>query len=192
MRVPVYLLVMLAVSGTAVSGAAACAGPPAPLQQAPAPRSASPEGRITLSASGQFARGDIGSIAYNRKLAPAGSQASVTIESGAGMTRTSLVVEGLLPNRRYGAHIHTSPCGRKPEDSGPHYQHDQGKINSTSEIWLDFATDGEGAGRAAARHGWTLDPARLPGSLVIHSKRTVTSGPQVGQAGDRVACLTLR
>ncbi|WP_188191802.1 superoxide dismutase family protein [Nonomuraea sp. SYSU D8015] len=189
MRVPTFLFVLLGV--LAATGTAACAGPPAPRQEALGSRAASPDGQLSLSASGDFSPGDTDAIVYDRKLAPEGSQASVTVESGDGKTRTSLVVEGFLPNRRYGAHIHTKPCGTKPEDSGPHYQRHPGKIDPTSEIWLDLTTDGEGAGRSTARNDWTLDPDNLPRSLVIHSQPTVTSGPKVGQAGERVACLTL-
>ncbi|MGN9838829.1 superoxide dismutase family protein [Nonomuraea sp. H19] len=188
MRVPAMLLVPLA------AGTVACAGPPAPLQKAPGPseRGTAQNGQVSLSAAGDFSDTDTSAIAYDRKLVPKGAQASVTVESSGGHTRTSLVVEGLLPNRRYGAHLHVKPCGRKPNDSGPHYQHQPGKINAASEVWLDVTTDGEGAGHSTARNNWALDPDNLPGSLALHSKSTVTSGPQAGQAGDRVACLTLR
>ncbi|HEX4817428.1 MAG TPA: hypothetical protein VFV66_32200 [Nonomuraea sp.] len=183
MRVPAFLVVLLA---------AACAAPPAPLQEAQGPRAVSPEGQVNLSASGEFTDDDTAAIAYDRKLVPKGAQASVTVESAGGTTRTSLIVEGLLPNRRYGAHLHTKPCGRQPEDSGSHYQHHPGQVNPSSEVWLDFTTDGEGAGRSSSRNAWMLDPDRLPGALVIHASPTVTSGPKIGDAGARMACLTLR
>ncbi|TMR18265.1 superoxide dismutase family protein [Nonomuraea turkmeniaca] len=185
MRVPAFLLILLAAAGVG-----ACAGPSAPLQNAPA-RGASPDGQVTLSGAGDFTPADTDAIVYDRKLVPEGAQASVSVESSGGQTRTSLVVEGLLPSRTYGAHLHTKPCGKKPNDSGPHYQHHAGKIDPVSEVWLDITTDGEGTGRSSARNDWVLAPDRLPGSLVIHAKPTVTSGPQAGQAGDRVACLTL-
>ncbi|MEU4514662.1 superoxide dismutase family protein [Nonomuraea wenchangensis] len=185
MRVPAFLLVLLAAAG--------CAGSPPPMQAAgPSERATTPAGEVNLSSAGEFTTTDTGAIVYDRKLVPEGAQASVTVESSAGTTRTSLVAEGLLPGRRYGAHLHAKPCGGKPDDAGPHYQHHPGQINPASEVWLDFTTDAEGAGRATAKQDWAFDPARLPGSLVIHSKPTVTSGPQVGTAGDRVACLTLR
>lgn len=181
MRVPALLLILLTAS---------CAAPPAPVQNAKtAPE---PVETVNLSSAGEFTADDTAAIAYDRKLAPKGSQASVTVESSNGQTRTSLVAEGLLPDRRYGAHLHTKPCGSKPDDSGPHYQHHPGQIDPTSEVWLDFTTDGEGAGRASARHEWSLDPAKVPGSLVIHAKATKPSGPQAGTAGDRIACLTLK
>ncbi|GAA3552035.1 hypothetical protein GCM10022419_035430 [Nonomuraea rosea] len=215
MRVPALLLALLTAT---VAGASGCAGPPAPLQDASGPGkpAATPTtGAVTLSGGGEFisakaspgtspdasdgaspdaSRGGSGNaaIVYDRKLAPEGAQASLTAESTGGKTRTSLVVEGLLPDRRYGAHLHTKPCGAKPDESGPHYQHHPGQIDAASEVWLDFMTDGEGGGRSTARNDWALDPADLPRSLVLHSQATKTSGPQVGTAGDRVACLTLK
>ncbi|WP_169789147.1 superoxide dismutase family protein [Nonomuraea candida] len=179
---PASLLVLL----TALAGG--CAGPPAPVQNV----KTAPDETINLHSAGEFTEGDTAAIAHDRKLAPQGAQASVTVESGRGETRTSLVVEGLLPDRRYGSHLHAKPCGKKPADSGPHYQHHPGQINPQSEVWLDFTTDGEGVGRSSARQNWVLERDKLPGSLVIHAKPTVTSGPQAGQAGDRVACLTLK
>ncbi|MFI7129633.1 superoxide dismutase family protein [Nonomuraea sp. NPDC050153] len=183
MRVPALLLIMLT---------AACAGPPAPLQQVMGPSEGPTGGAIRLAGEGEFTASDTSAIAYDRKLAPKGAQGSAHVESADGKTRTTLVVEGLLPNRHYGAHLHDKPCGKKPEEAGPHYQHTAGEVSAASEVWLDFTTDGEGAGRSTARNDWVLDPAKLPGSLVIHAKATKTSGPEVGTAGDRVACLTLK
>ncbi|MEV0828124.1 superoxide dismutase family protein [Nonomuraea rubra] len=185
MRVPASLLALMTAT-TALAGA--CAGPPAPVQNV----KTAPDETVNLNAAGEFGTEDPGAIAYDRKLVPEGAQASVTVESSDGQTRTSLVVEGLLPNRRYGAHLHAKPCGKRPDDAGPHYQHHPGQIDAASEVWLDFTTDKEGAGRSSSRNDWALERAKLPGSLVIHAKPTVTSGPEVGQAGDRVACLTLK
>ncbi|MFI7469479.1 superoxide dismutase family protein [Nonomuraea sp. NPDC049646] len=180
MRVPALLLVLFT--------AAACAGPPAPLQEVTKP---SPPGVPELSGGGEFTSGDTAAIAYDRRLAPEGAQASLTAESTGGTTRTSLVVEGFLPRHHYGAHLHTAPCGADPDDAGGHYQHNPGHADPASEIWLDVTTDGSGAGRSTARHPWSLDPAALPKSLVIHAKATKKSGAHAGEAGPRVACLTL-
>ncbi|MBF8190673.1 superoxide dismutase family protein [Nonomuraea sp. K274] len=185
MRVPAFLLVLI----TAASG---CAGPPAPLQEAQGPAERSPGTALTLSGAGEFTSADTSAIAYDRKLVPQGAQASVTSESTGGTTRTSLVVEGLLPKRHYGVHLHTKPCGKDPEAAGPHFQHHAGQINPKSEVWLDLTTDAAGAGRSTSRNNWALDRDRLPGSLVIHSQPTKTGGPEVGMAGTRAACLTLK
>ncbi|MFI7635639.1 hypothetical protein [Nonomuraea sp. NPDC049400] len=182
MRMPALLLAMLAT---------ACAGPPASVHGFAGPSEA-PTGEVKLSGGGEFSTSDTSAIAYDRKLAPQGAQASVTVESSGNKTRTALVVEGLLPNHHYGVHLHTKPCGAKPDDSGPHYQHRRGEISPSSEVWLDVTTNGDGGGRSTARNDWALDPANLPGSLVLHSQPTKTSGPEVGTAGVRVACLTLK
>ncbi|MEU4573248.1 superoxide dismutase family protein [Nonomuraea sp. ATR24] len=177
MRVPALLLVLLA---------AGCAGSPPQLAHAPDP------GDVRLTGGGELTDGDTAAIAYDRKLVPAGAQASVTAESTGGQTLTSLVVEGLLPTRPYGAHLHTKPCGKTGEDAGPHYQHEPGQASVRNEVWLDFTTDSSGAGRATARNAWSLDSGRLPGSLVIHARHTTSSGPDAGAAGDRLACVTLK
>ncbi|MGW0805683.1 superoxide dismutase family protein [Nonomuraea sp. NPDC002799] len=182
MRVPALLLILLT---------AACAGQPAPLHEAASP-ARSPAKGITLSGAGEFTSSDTAAIAYNRKLAPRGAQASLTAESTGDQTRTSLVVEGLLPDRRYGAHLHTKPCGAQPDASGPHYQHHAGEASRASEVWLDFETDEEGTANSTARNDWALDASRLPASLVIHAKSTTPSGPEAGMAGDRIACLTVK
>ncbi|MCF6470332.1 superoxide dismutase family protein [Nonomuraea sp. MG754425] len=184
MRVPAVLLVFL----TAMAGG--CAGPPAPIDNVQNAKGARGE-VVNLNAAGEFAADADTAVAYDRKLAPEGAQASVSVESSEGQTRTSLVVEGLLPQHHYGAHLHAKPCGDRPDDAGSHYQHHPGRIDPGSEIWLDFTTDTEGAGRASARNDWALERAKLPGSLVIHAQPTTTSGPQAGQAGPRIACLTL-
>ncbi|MGI5274021.1 hypothetical protein ACQEUU_33135 [Nonomuraea sp. CA-218870] len=145
----------------------------------------------TLNGAGEFTTAGASAIVYDRKLVPRGAQASLTAESSGGQTITSLVVEGFRPRRAYGAHLHTAPCGKSGADAGPHYQHRPGQASADNEIWLDFKTDSEGAGRATARHPWGFDPASPPRSLVVHSETTKTSGSEAGDAGERVACLTI-
>jgi Cu-Zn family superoxide dismutase len=182
MRVPALLLILLT---------AACAGPPAPLQEASKPGSPGQPGALTVSGAGEFTPENTAAIAYDRRLAPEGAQASLTAESAGETTRTSLVVEGFLPNHHYGAHLHVAACGTDPDDAGAHFQQHAGHADPSSEVWLDIATDESGDGRATARNPWRLDPAGLPKSLVIHAQRTKKTGAQAGQAGPRVACLTL-
>lgn len=166
----------------------------------PTPSASSSHGshasKVTVSGGGQFTDNDSAAIAYDRKLAPEGAQASLTAESVGGKTVSSLVVEGMLPDRHYGAHLHAKPCGAKPDDAGPHYQHathgaDAKKASEKNEVWLDLKTDKSGTGRATSRQSWALDPANLPRSLVLHAEPTKKSGPETGSAGPRVACLTL-
>ncbi|MFI6387407.1 superoxide dismutase family protein [Nonomuraea sp. NPDC050540] len=151
----------------------------------------SPAAAVTLKGAGRFTDANTAAIAYDRALAPAGSQASLTAESIGGRTTSSLVVEGLLPKRAYGAHLHTNPCGAKPDDAGPHFQHHGKSASAANEVWLDLTTDAEGTGRATARNDWALEPGHLPRALVIHAQTTTSTGPSAGTAGPRVACLTL-
>ncbi|MFG1945230.1 superoxide dismutase [Nonomuraea sp. NPDC048826] len=175
-RLPVLLLVLLA---------AGCGASPPQLAQPAGPPA------TTLNGGGEFTADGDSAIRYDRKLVPGGAQASVTAESSGGQTITSLVVEGFLPRRAYGAHLHTAPCGKAATDAGPHYQHRPGPASADNEIWLDLKTDTSGTGRATARHPWGFDPAAPPRSLVLHAKPTETSGPDAGDAGDRIACLTI-
>ncbi|SDH40164.1 superoxide dismutase, Cu-Zn family [Sinosporangium album] len=138
-------------------------------------------------------------VAYDPKLVPKGAEGAVVSESVDSTTVSTLTVKGMLPSRTYGAHLHTKPCGAKPDDSGPHYQHAQTPgapshhmANPHNEVWLDFTTDGTGAGTATARQSWAYTPDRLPGSLIIHERKTTPEGPEAGTAGARVACLTLK
>ncbi|MFE3455819.1 superoxide dismutase family protein [Nonomuraea sp. NPDC059194] len=173
MRLPALLLSLLTVG--------ACAAPTTAVVPTPA------DG-VRLSGGGEFSAKDTSAIVYDAKLAPAGAQASVTVESADGQTRSSFVAEGLLPDRKYGVHLHTKACGRKPDDSGPHFQHAHGTVNATNEVWLDVKTDNEGAATASSRNAWALTSDRVPHSLVIHSAATKPDGT----AGARVACLTLK
>jgi Cu-Zn family superoxide dismutase len=138
-------------------------------------------GRTTLSGGGEFAPRTTAAIVYDRKLVPRGAQASVTAESAGGKTLTSLVVEGLLPDHRYGAHLHTAPCGAHPRDAGGHFQHVPDRADAMSEVWLNLRTDDSGAGRATARHDWSMTGV-MPRSLVLHAAPASPS---------RVACVTL-
>ncbi|MET9341340.1 superoxide dismutase family protein [Nonomuraea sp. NPDC003804] len=175
MRLPALLLALLT--------AGACAAPTTAVAPTPTPQIG-----VRLSGGGEFSAKDPLAIVYNTKLVPEGAKASVTVESADGQTRSSFVAEGLLPNRAYGVHLHANPCGSKPDDSGPHFQHTHGTVNASNEVWLDIKTDGSGAATSTARQPWALSPDRVPHSLVIHEKATAPDGT----AGGRVACLTLK
>src|SRR4029079_5692828 len=96
---------------------------------------------------------------YDSPLVPVGATASVTAGEAGTSTNVTLEVTGLQPNRQYGAHAHTKPCGGDGKDAGPHFQFkpdpvtpsvDPAYANNVNEIWLDFTTDAAGAGRATA------------------------------------------
>ncbi|MDF5757239.1 hypothetical protein [Spongiactinospora sp. TRM90649] len=247
---------MLAVLGAAAAtacspqqGAPQAQGAGAAATESPtASPTASPSGAtIRLSGEGTFAPYKEGekAIVYDEKLVPSGAKADVSVKTEGEETISKLDVEGLLPDRQYGAHLHVNPCGQTPDSSGPHFRGEEqggtaspspsggtesptvtpegsptgatespaespaesptgtpegsptgsptaeGPANPTNEVWLDFKTNGEGDAEAKARQPWALTAGRLPGSLVIHAKPTTTSGAHAGEAGDRVACLTL-
>lgn len=150
-------------------------------QQAVVQSTPSPQAGLRLSGAGEL-------VVYDRTLAPDGARTSASVDSGAAGTLSSLTVEGFLPGRVYGAHLHTNACGAKPEDAGPHFQHTHGQISPASEVWLDFKTDAEGSASATAKHAWALTPGHTPKSAVVHAQ---TTNPKDGTAGSRVACLTL-
>ena len=84
----------------------------------------------------------------------------------------------MLPNRTYGVHLHVNPCGLKPEDAGPHYQHAHTHASADNEVWLDLTTDARGDATATATQDWAFVPGRLPRSLVIHAEKTAPPAPR--------------
>ncbi|MGW1434072.1 superoxide dismutase family protein [Streptomyces griseus] len=134
-----------------------------------------------FSPPGSFVPSD--ALTYDTRLVPAGARIEVTRFTDPSGTRVDARLRGLVPGRAYGMHVHTSPCGADPAAAGPHYQHrPAATADPVNEVWLDFRTDEEGDGRAAARHGWGFreDGAR---SVVIHDRQ--------GGAGERAACFTV-
>jgi Cu-Zn family superoxide dismutase len=142
-------------------------------------------------------------VTYDTASVPAGARATVTIEQNHEGVRVTLLATGLTPGRPYGAHLHTSPCGRDPAAAGPHYQHrpdpaagpgkpstDPAYANPRNEVWLDFVADRNGVGRAVSAQDWTFAGDRQPRSLVLHAEHTHTAPGEAGTAGARLACLT--
>ncbi|GAA1527045.1 hypothetical protein GCM10009827_050000 [Dactylosporangium maewongense] len=200
-------------------GCTSSAGGAAP---APSPRVSSATGTFAPYTPGATA------ITYDPALVPDGAVATLSITETSSDSRVWFTVAGLLPNRTYGVHLHTNPCGATPDAAGPHFQHrhppatqpnapsppgpvsppqtaspavtppetpaapmkaDPSYANPQNEVWLDVTTRADGRGSAVATHPWTFDPA--PRSLVIHATATKTADGQAGDAGPRVACLTL-
>ncbi|MDG9701856.1 superoxide dismutase family protein [Streptomyces sp. DH37] len=138
-------------------------------------------------------------VTYDRALVPVGAPVSVSqVNSRRGMTIT-LDVRGLPEKRGYGAHVHTGPCGVRPGDSGAHYQNvrdprspsaDPRHANPENEVWLDFTTDEHGKGRALSGHMWRFRAGEAR-SVVIHEHRTRHDPGHTGDAGRRVACVTV-
>jgi Cu-Zn family superoxide dismutase len=133
------------------------------------------------------------------KAVPAAARITVTEYADGRSTVVGLSVRGLRPHRTYGTHVHTRPCGYRPDASGPHYQHrkdphqpsvDPAYANKKNEVWLDFATDAKGAGASASRNEWRFRPGQAR-SVVIHERGTAMGHGEAGTAGERLACFTV-
>ncbi|SDJ84338.1 superoxide dismutase, Cu-Zn family [Actinopolyspora mzabensis] len=160
------------------------------------------EGNSRTVAQGVFTRyqESAAAITYAPELVPPGARMAVFAESSPGEgTSVAAVLEGLRPNRTYGAHVHTRPCGAEGSDAGPHFQRvpapegvsgDPAYANPSNEIWLDFRTDAAGNAVSGAFGEW--NPHRGDASsVVIHEHRTRTAPGAAGEAGARLACLNV-
>jgi superoxide dismutase, Cu-Zn family len=163
-----------------------------------------PVGSGASTVTGTFGPSDTGAISYDPTLVPPGAAATVTIAPTSAGIEIHLAVSGLRPNRTYGAHLHVHPCGAAAIAAGPHYQHnkdpqasatapsvDPSYANPRNEVWLDFTTDANGGASSTSTQQWTFDSGARPRSLVIHAEGTQTMAGHAGDAGARVACLTL-
>jgi Cu-Zn family superoxide dismutase len=139
-------------------------------------------------------------VTYDEALVPAGTRGAVSSRSGDGSTTVMLALRGLEPERRYGAHVHSEPCGETGADAGPHFQYEVDPVqpsvdpqyaNPDNEIWLDLTTDGTGAGSAETTVAWEFPDDLRPRSVVIHAMPTATGPGEAGTAGDRAACITV-
>ncbi|MDJ0462903.1 superoxide dismutase family protein [Streptomyces sp. H27-C3] len=123
-------------------------------------------------------------VTYDMDLVPAAAFIEVEQKSDANGTRVRVRVRDVQPGHAYGAHVHTAPCGPRPEDAGPRYQHvlDPDRVDPANEVWLDFTADARGEGTASAHHGWGFRPGEAR-SVVVHGAP--------GGAGERVACFSV-
>ncbi|WP_245600745.1 superoxide dismutase family protein [Streptomyces sulphureus] len=138
-------------------------------------------------------------VTYDERLVPKGARIKVVDEGADGATRISLRVAGVARGHHFGAHVHTKPCGPKPDDSGPHYQNvrdphqpstDPKYANPRNEVWLDFTSGLLGHGESSAVQRWKFRAGQAR-SLVLHEHGTETGPGHAGQAGDRVACFSV-
>ncbi|TQS44912.1 superoxide dismutase family protein [Cryptosporangium phraense] len=157
-----------------------------------------------ITAQGTFSGYSPGrkAVSYDSALVPSGATAHLVIGQVVDTTTVTLSVTGLLPNRTYGAHLHTKPCGATGEAAGPHYQHrmdpaasasppsvNPAYANAQNEVWLDVTTDSQGDGESKSTQMWVF--TETPKSLVIHADKTQTMAGRAGTAGKRVACLSV-
>lgn len=185
--------------GLSLIGVFALTGCSGALAAAPATTpSATPARTVQVSAT--FGTDDSTAITYDPALVPVGSRGAVSSETGDGATTVMLAVRGLEPERRYGAHAHTQPCGATGDLAGPHFQNqvdpvqpsvDPAFANPANEIWLDLTTDEAGAGSATATVAWAFERDRRAQSVIIHAMPTATDPGTAGTAGARAACITV-
>lgn len=154
-------------------------------------------GTLAEAASG----GD--ALTYDPTQAPVGAELAVDVEQADGATTYTLTVSGLQPDRGYAVHAHVNACGPTGDVAGPHFQNevdpaatpdapssDPAYANPENEVWLDLATDADGAGTATATVPFTFT-ATAPQAVVVHAdEMTMTEPGMAGMAGDRIACLT--
>ncbi|WP_026360612.1 superoxide dismutase family protein [Amycolatopsis nigrescens] len=156
-----------------------------------------------VTASGQFGayRPDATAVTYRPELVPEGAHVRVfSLSAPTPGTTVALAVRGLEPGHRYGAHVHTKPCGATGDAAGPHYQHlpdpvspsvDPAYANPHNEIWLDFTASPLGTGLARSRVDWQFTADRRASSVVLHETHTHTDPGHAGTAGARLACVNV-
>lgn len=198
----------------AVIGTVMALTPMACAHQAPKTPAATPTSQArlnptVLSGSGTLTAPNPAAeaVTYNPALAPVDAAILASLmPSGYGYSHTvaTLVVAGLLPNRGYAIHAHAKACGATGEAAGPHYQNrldpaatpqtpstNPDYANPRNEIWLDVHTNAAGSGTSHTTVPFTFTD-RTPGSIVVHEAMTTATAPgHAGQAGARIACLTL-
>lgn len=139
-----------------------------------------------------------GGVTYDPALVPVGAQGTVTATTRNGGEAVTLELRGAVADRRYGAHVHTKPCGATGDAAGPHFQFDVDPVqpsvdpryaNSTNEVWLDLTTDASGSGSATAMLDKVFPADRLPRSVIVHAMPTATDPGKAGTAGARAACI---
>lgn len=198
-------LVTLCAAGVLLAGCGAPQNPapagndqrnPSEPTESPLPEQLGSSGTYELYRSGATA------VTYAPAQVPAGAKAKVTLERlGDGVATVTARLTGLRPNREYGAHAHTKPCGATGDDAGPHFQQvadpvkpsvDAAYANPRNEVWLDFRTDSRGNASRAVTGTWKFEGRGDVNSFVIHETHTHAEPGQAGKAGARLACLNAR
>ena len=161
---------------------------------------------ITLRGQGTLTEPNPESTAmtYNPELAPPGARMAVTMTPSGTSTNVELTINGFLPNLGYAVHSHENLCSDNPAFAGGHYQNrvdpaasptkpstNSEYANPNNEVWLDMRTDAAGSGTTRVTVPFVFTD-RGPGSIVVHEAEQTATGPgQAGEAGARIACLTL-
>ncbi|GLY54155.1 superoxide dismutase family protein [Lentzea sp. NBRC 102530] len=180
-----------------IGGLAACSSSPTAPPAAPPAPAIKPIAETSVAAPAATGNQPAG-VTYDVARIPVGAKLSTGSSVTSGRTAVELTVSGLLPNTKYGAHVHTKPCGAKGADAGPHYQNQKDPVspsvdpeyaNAENEIWLDFTTDASGAATGKASVQWEFRKGEA-NSVIVHATHSSTEHGKAGTAGDRLACLT--
>ena len=143
-----------------------------------------------------------------------GARATATMVGVGDSSYFRVQLEGLdedLVGKEYGAHLHNGPCGiTDPNDAatatvGGHYNISPLKPDTTlpsvisdkTEVWLNLKVNSEGNASDIATVSFIPTPGDGERSITFHEKRTVhhqtdPTGPVVGSAGNKLACLPLK
>ena len=125
----------------------------------------------------------------------ADARASAIMLGMDGKSFFRLRVSGIdAKNKVYGVHLHQGTCDAADSvKAGPHYNVNWdpikgllGPVNDKTEVWLDLDVNSDGYAGSTATVSFIPKGER---SIVLHAAPTVPSGPTVGTAGARLACL---
>ena len=101
-------------------------------------------------------------VTYDPALVPVGSRVAVSAKSADGTTTVRLALRGLQTARRYGAHVHSAPCGATGASAGPTYQNVVDPVQPSVDPHTPTRRTRSGStsaptptGRAARRPLWT-------------------------------------
>ncbi|AXB44668.1 superoxide dismutase family protein [Amycolatopsis albispora] len=165
-----------------------------------------PAGGVNVQQEGKLAPPEQASNAftYDQAAAPAGATLDISAKSTPTGTLVEFGVDGMAPSRGYAVHLHAKPCGPTGDAAGPHYQNrldpaatpeqpskDPAYANPQNEFWLDLRTNEQGDAETRTEVPFGFSD-RVPASVVVHAEeKTATEHGKAGQAGGRVACLTV-
>ncbi|WP_230423436.1 superoxide dismutase family protein [Streptomyces radicis] len=131
-------------------------------------------------------------LTYDPQLVPEGAEIMVHQRVIGGAMSVQVTVDGLVPGRTYGTHVHLAPCGADPAAALGHYRNVPDVVTPENEVWLDLTADSSGTGRARAEQEWVFRAGEAA-SVVLHERGTSHGhdGHAPGDAGGRVACFSV-
>lgn len=90
-----------------------------------------------------------------------------------GTTTVTVVLNGLVADREYPAHLHVGTCDQDPgpDQLGDHYQHDpDGGATASNELWPEVVADARGRVRSHTTVSWVAGPEAR--AVVVHDVAT--------------------